>query len=124
MMMNRLKNNDFIPSFMRKTRITPIHKKGPRVNIENFRGVNRVNVIGSIYMRMIYNLKYEEIDKNISESQMGGRKFKGCRNNIFIINGIIHDIKNNKNAKDAIFQIVDYKEKFDTIQIQQALIDL
>ena len=37
-------------------------------------------------------MKYPEIDENISESQMGGRKGKGCRNNIFIINGIIHDV--------------------------------
>ena len=40
-------------------------------------------------MRLIYNRKYQEIDGNISECQMGSRKKKGCKNNIFVLNGII-----------------------------------
>ena len=43
-------------------------------------------------MRLVYNEKYHEIDGNMSDAQMGGRKRKGCRNNICIVNGIIHDV--------------------------------
>ena len=89
-----------------------------------FRGISRVSVIRSIYMRMLYNIKYESIDSKISDSQMGGRKKKSCRNNLFIINGILYDIKKNKNSKSALIQIVDYEEMFDGIDLQQALIDL
>ena len=52
-------------------------------------------------MRLVYNEKYHEIDGNMSDAQMGGRTRKGCRNNIFIVNGIIHDIFGKERSSDA-----------------------
>ena len=40
--------------------------------LENERGIFRVDLVRSSLMRMIYNDKYPEIDKNMSDSQMGG----------------------------------------------------
>ena len=34
-------------------------------------------------MKLIYNEEYPGIDKNISDSRMGGRKSKGCRFNLW-----------------------------------------
>ena len=53
---------------------------------------------------------------------MPGRsqKQKGCRNNILIINGIIHDIIS-KMKQPALLQIYDYRQMFDAIGLQEAL---
>ena len=59
----------------------------------------------------------------MSDCQMGGRKRKGCRNNIFIINGIIHDIMSSKKKKPALLQFYDYCQMFDEINLEQALSD-
>ena len=75
-------------------------------------------------MRIIYNDKYPEIDKNMSDSQMGGRKGKGCRNNIFILNAIIHDVIQSKNMKPVLLQIYEYAKMFDSIDLQQAISDV
>ena len=83
LMFNKLKKEKLIPKFMNKTYITTIPKKGCRLKLENERGIFRVSVIRNILMRLIYNQKYPEIDRNISDCQMGGRQRKGCRNNIF-----------------------------------------
>ena len=74
-------------------------------------------------MRMIYNETYPRIDKNMSDSQMGGRKGKGCRNNLFIINGIIHDVNKSRNMKPILLQLYDYSQMFDSINLQQAISD-
>ena len=74
-------------------------------------------------MRLIYNDKYPEVDRNMSDGQMGGRKGKGCRNNIFIINGIIHDVITN-NKKPIMLQIYDYKQMFDSMNLKLAIIDI
>ena len=58
------------------------------------------------------------LTKNMSDCQMGGRKRKGCRNNIFIINGIIHNVMS---SKPALLQIYDYRQMFDAINLEQAL---
>ena len=122
-MCNKIKQLKVIPKFMRFANITTVPKKGSMVNLENERGIFRVDVIRSILMRLIYNEKYLEIDKNISDSQMGGRKGKGCRNNIFILNGIIHDVVSS-NKKPIMLQIYDYKQMFDSMNLKQAIIDI
>ena len=84
-MFNKLKEEQNIPQFMKIANITTIPKKGSRVDLENERGIFRVPILRSILMRLIYNQKYELIDNNMSDCQMGSRKRKGCRNNILII---------------------------------------
>ena len=91
---------------------------------DNERGIFRVDLIRSILMRIIHNEKYPDIDKNMSDSQMGGRKGKGCRNNIFIINGIIHDVLRSKKKKPVLLQIYDYAQIFDSINLKQAISDV
>ena len=75
-------------------------------------------------MRMIYNDKYPVIDSNMSDCQMGARKNKGCKNNIFIVNGIIHDVLSSKNMKPVLLQIYDYAQMFDSISLMQAVSDV
>jgi hypothetical protein len=109
---------------MNVTNITTVPKKGSRIEPKNERGIFRVSVVRSILMRMIYDMKYPVIDRNMSDCQMGGRKKKGCKNNIFIINGLIHDVIKSKKMKPILIQIYDYAQMFDSIDLEQALSDL
>jgi hypothetical protein len=72
----------------------------------------------------VYNDKYPDIDKNMSDCQMGGRKGKGCRNNIFIVNGIIHDVMSSQKKHPVLLQIYDYCQMFDAINLEEALSDI
>jgi hypothetical protein len=69
-------------------------------------------------------MKYPIIDKNMSDCQMGACKNKGCKNNIFIINGIIHEVLKSKKMKPVLLQIYDYAQMFDSVDLEQALSDL
>ena len=60
----------------------------------------------------------------MSDCQMGARKRKGCKNNIFIINGIIHEALKSKRMKPVQLQIYDYQQMFDSIDLEQALSDI
>ena len=84
LMMNKLKKEGMIPVVMNISNITTVPKKGSSLLLSNQRGIFRVSVLRAILMRLIYNSKYPEIDKNISDCQMGGRKRKGCKNNLFV----------------------------------------
>ena len=124
MMFNNIKEESLIPKFMNYSNITTVPKKGPRIELKNQRGIFRVSVIRSILMRMIYNSKYDEIDKNISDGQMGARKGKGCKTNIWIINGIIHETLRSKKKNPIVLQIYDFAQMFDSINLQEALNDI
>ena len=123
-MFNKLKMYKIIPEFMKKPNLTTVPKKGPLTELKNERGIFRVDIIRSILMKLIYNEEYPGIDKNISDSQMGGRKGKGCRFNLFIINGIIFDVLKRKNKKPVVLQIYDYAQMFDSINLQHAISDI
>ena len=123
-MFNKIKEEKTIPSFMNTANITTIPKKGSKLKLENERGIFRLSVIRNILMRLIYNDNYDIIDSNMSDCQMGARKKKGCRQNIFIINGIIHDIMSSKAKKPINLQIYDYKQMFDAINLKEAIGDI
>ena len=123
-MANKLKVIKMIPEFMRFTNLTTVPKKGSLTELENQRGIFRVDVVRSIIMKLVYNEKYLEIDENISDSQMGGRKGKGCNFNIFILNGIIHDILKNKSSNPVMFQLFDYRQMFDSMHLEHAISDI
>ena len=121
---NNIKKENMIPDFMNYANITTVPKKGPKIELKNQRGIFRVSVIRSILMRLIYNSKYEQIDQNISDGQMGARKGKGCKHNIWIINGLIHETLKNKKKKPIVLQIYDYSQMFDSINLKEALNDI
>ena len=123
LMFNKIKEQQTIPVFMKNANITTIPKRGSRLLLKNERGIFRVSVLRGILMRLIYNENYEKIDKNMSDFQMGGRKNKGCRNNILIINGIIHEVLSRKNNKPVLLQIYDYQQMFDAINLEEAIND-
>ena len=123
-MCNNIKQENMIPEFMNNANITTVPKKGPKIDLKNQRGIFRVSVVRSILMRLIYNSNYYKIDKNISDSQMGARKGKGCKSNIWIINGIIHETLKHKNKKPIVLQIYDYSQMFDSIDLEEAISDI
>ena len=86
LMLNKIKQERMIPMLMNITNITTVPKRGSRLLLDNERGIFGVSVLRYILMRLIYNDKYPVIDRNMSDCQMGARKQKGCRNNIFIVN--------------------------------------
>ena len=55
---------------------------------------------------------------------MGARKKKGCKNNIFIMNGLIHDVIKSKKKKPILLQIYDYAQMFDSVDLEQALSEI
>ena len=124
LMFNKLKIQQIVHIFLNTANVTTIKKKGSVLNLENQRGIFRLSVIRNIMMRLLYNRKYPVIDENMSNCNIGGRKGRGCRDNIFLINGIIHEVLSSKNKNPVTFQVYDYTQMFDTISLEEAISDL
>ena len=123
-MMNEIKKQKLIPKMMNIVNVTTVPKKGSRLLLTNERGIFRVPVIRFILMRLIYNRKYSKIDQAMSDCQMGARKQKGCKNNIFMINGIIHEVLKSRKMKPVVLGIYDCEQMFDSIDLKEAINDI
>ena len=73
-------------------------------------------------MKLIYNDKYQTVDENLSDSNVGARKGKSISNHIFVVNGIINQTIDAKNESVDI-QIMDYRQCFDSMWLQECIND-
>ena len=124
LLLNQVKESLTIPDFMEFCNIVSIYKgKGEKGDLKNDRGIFIVNIFRAIMMKMIYRDKYEIVDKSMQDSNVGARKKKNIRNHIFILNGIINEALKNKD-KPVDIVIVDYKQCFDSLWLDEVVNDL
>ena len=75
-------------------------------------------------MKLIFILKYDTIDSNMSDSNVGGRKKKSGINHIWILNNIIHDQLSSVKKKPVVIQQYDYQQMFDSMEASEACGDM
>ena len=57
--------------------------------MENERGIFGVPIFRYLIEKLIYNDEYSKIDKNLDDSNVGARKDRNIRDNIFVLNSIL-----------------------------------
>ena len=123
-MFNKMKKDITIPEFMNFVNIVCIYKgNGSKLDLQNERGIFIINVLKSIFMKMVWKDIYDTLDENMSDSNIGGRKSKGIRNHILIVNGIINQVINGR-ACPIDIEIIDYRQCFDSMWLSESLNDL
>ena len=65
MLVNNMKSQMKIPSDLKSANITIIHKKGNKVDLNNWRGIFVTSVVRGILMKLIYERTYQTIDNNM-----------------------------------------------------------
>ena len=104
MLCNKVKSQLLIPNFITFTDITSICKsKGLKSELDNDRGIFGVSKVRSILEKLIYQDKYETIDDAMSDSNVGGRKRRNIRDNLFVIYATINEAVRNKKYIDIQF---------------------
>ena len=92
---NDIKQELIIPDFFDFMSITSLYKqKGSRSDISNERGIFNVSKVRSIFDKVIYSDVYDTIDQQMSFSNVGGRKQRNIRDNLFVLYASINDVIN------------------------------
>ena len=114
-LMNEIKDKQVFPQVLQSCNISSIWKrKGPKKNFESYRGIFRITVIRNILDRLIYNDEYPKIDSYLSDCNVGGRKGRNVRDNIFVLNAVMNSIsRRNKEPHDV--QVYDLIQCFDSM---------
>ena len=75
-------------------------------------------------MKLIYNSKYNVIEQNMSESNIGSRKNKISIDHILVINSIVHEQPKSIHNTPLQIQICDFQQMFDGMNLQESISDL
>ena len=120
---NGIKNKFFIPEFMVKENITTIYKnKGSRLELNNDRGIFILTAIKKTLDKLMFFDKFDDIDENMSDSNIGARKGRCVKNHLFIIYGIINSVIRGNEACIDI-QIYDLEKAFDALWLEDCMND-
>ena len=120
-LMNRIKDEQIYPKCLELCNISSIWKlKGPRNRFSSYRGIFRVSIFRAILDRLIYNDEYENIESNLTDSNVGARKMRNIRDNIFVLNAITNSSKNT--SEEALnIQVYDVEQCFDSLWLQEVI---
>jgi hypothetical protein len=123
-LMNRIKAEQLYPKCLELCNITSIWKqKGPRNKFSSYRGIFRVSVFRSILDKLIYNDEYENIDANLTDSNVGARRSRNIRDNIFVLNAILNS-KRGTSKEGIDIQVYDVEQCFDSLWLHEVILSL
>ena len=97
--------------------------KGNKSDFNSYRGIFRVPIFRTILDRLIYNDQYEVIDEALSDSNVGARKNRNVRDNIFVLNAITNSVING-NSEPIDIQVFDIEKCFDALWVQECINDV
>ena len=103
------------PDGLKIGKVTPIHKKGKKHDINNYRPITVVSIFSKTYEKLIYSRLNSFISKNniLSESQFGFRENRSTDLAItYVVNKLSQAI-DDKNISVGIF--LDLSKAFDTV---------
>ena len=92
----KIKVQAVFPQAFEGCNINSIYKKGKRNNFYNYCGIFRQTVLRCILDRMIYNDVYPVIDSNLTDANVGARKGRNIRDNLFVLNAITNSVTRGK----------------------------
>ena len=122
--MNRIKSELVFPDPMNVCNLTNLFKnKGSKQDFNCHRGIFRTPVLRNILDKLIYDEEYENIDNNFTNCNVGSRRGRNIRDNLFVINAIMNQSKSNpKEAADI--SIYDVYKCFDSLRVKECINDL
>ena len=119
-LMNMIKAKQKYPKVLEKSNITSIHKKKSKREFENYRGIFRVQILRSILDRLMYNDSFYTIDSNLTDGNVGARKQRSVRDNIFVIGAVINSVEKGNSAPIQV-QVMDAIKCFDKLWLQACI---
>ena len=103
------------PSCLKISKVTPIHKKGTKYSVENYRPISTQPFISKIYERIIHNriVKYCCKFNIIYPEQFGFQKNKSTTDAILLFTDQCYQTLEQKNFLASIY--LDFSKAFDTV---------
>ncbi|CAG9121479.1 unnamed protein product [Plutella xylostella] len=102
-----------MPTIWKSAYISPIHKKGPKECVDNYRPISKLCLVSKILERVVYNQLYRALSHTFSPAQHGFLKCRSTVSNLLLFSDFISDHLARGDQVDAIY--TDYSKAFDRI---------
>ena len=123
-LMNRIKSDQVFPDCLRLCNVSKIYKrKGDRSDLDSYRGVFRIEALRNILDLLMYNEEYSTIDTNLTDCNVGSRKRRNIRDNIFVLGAVVNAARHDK-TQAIDLAVYDVHKCFDEMWLKESINDL
>lgn len=102
-----------VPHVWKKAHIIPIHKKGSKAKIENYRPISILNSLAKVFEKLVYNCMYPIISMGISDMQHGFLKGRSTVSNLATFTDYVFSHMEGGGQVDVIY--TDFEKAFDRV---------
>ena len=104
------------PPCLKKASIKPLHKKGSRLDVGNYRPISLLSNINKIFEKLLLSriINFFNQNKILYEKQFGFRKGHNTKHAITALTELIRESLDNNGFAAGIF--IDLKKAFDTVE--------
>ncbi|XP_050680149.1 uncharacterized protein LOC126976049 [Leptidea sinapis] len=106
-------NEGLVPLKWKTAYVSPIHKKGSRENVENYRPISKLSLFAKVLERLVFTQVYKTFSSAFDQCQHGFLKARSTVTNLAVLNDYISEQMVQGNQVDVIY--MDYTKAFDRI---------
>jgi hypothetical protein len=110
---NRCLQIGYFPNIWKQAFIVPIHKKGLRTVIENYRPISILNVLSKVFERVVHSSIYPLLARSIPTEQHGFIKRRSTVTNLGVFVDYVLFNMNGGSQVDVIY--TDFEKAFDRV---------
>ncbi|MCG8032789.1 MAG: hypothetical protein JAZ03_11525 [Candidatus Thiodiazotropha taylori] len=112
---NKLFTSSHFPEVWSMGEVIPLHKKGDKSNVDNYRGITLLSTFGKLFTRILNNrlTSWAESYAVYIEAQAGFREQMCTADNIFVLHGLITHFLNSN--KQLFCSFIDFSKAFDYV---------
>ena len=105
------------PDTWKKSNIVPVHKKGDKQIVDNYRSVSLLPILGKLFERIIFNSIFEYLEENnlLCPNQSGCRPSDSCEYQLLSILHEIYKCFECNPSKDVRSIFLDLSKAFDRV---------
>ena len=103
------------PTSIKQAKITPVHKKGSRLNVDNYRPISLLSNINKIFEKLMYKRIYNflSVQQSFFEMQFGFREKHSTFHALASLTELVRESLDKNKFVCGIF--IDLKKAFDTV---------
>ena len=106
------------PQILKLARITPLYKKGPKHDVNNYRPISQLNIFSKIFEKImkVFLVDYLNTNDIINKAQFGFQKGKSTQHALMRFSSMLYN--NLKDGKSILSIFIDFSKAFDTVPHQ------
>ena len=111
-----------VPSIWKKALVCPVHKKGPKKDVRNYRPISLLPICSKVLERCVFNAIFDRLNPKIHRLQHGFRAGMSTTTQLLLVYDKIGGIIDRRGQVDTIF--LDFSKAFDSVSHQHLILKL